>query len=112
MKELITHHVSGTHVYPRVIEDALLTHPSVREAAACALPDEQADGDRIYAAVTLDGHAVGEETLRAHVRSALGQDHLVPDCLEVLSELPLTRVGKIGKRALLAEYSRRRASVR
>ncbi|MFG3214723.1 class I adenylate-forming enzyme family protein [Streptomyces tendae] len=104
VKELITHHATGTHVYPRIIEEALLTCPRVRAAAVCAVPDPQVDGDRIHAAVTAADGPLDEQHLRAHVRSKLGQDHLVPDRVHVLDCLPLTPVGKVDKQALARQF--------
>ncbi|WP_016908565.1 class I adenylate-forming enzyme family protein [Streptomyces xiaopingdaonensis] len=105
-KELLIHHATGTHVYPRLIEEALLGHPAVREAAVWAVPDERHGGDHVHAAVTLTEDAPGAHALRAHVATVLHQDHMVPEHVEVRTDMPLTRAGKIDKSALAGRRER------
>jgi fatty-acyl-CoA synthase len=102
MKEVILHHSAGTHVYPRIIEDALVGHPSVRSAAVLGLPTNGSDsGERVHAViVTHDGHTADTTALRAHVRTTLGQDHMVPEAIDIVDELPLTPMGKVDKKTL------------
>ncbi|MFI1676335.1 hypothetical protein [Streptomyces sp. NPDC020607] len=45
----IIHHARGTHIYPRVIEEALLQHPLVREAAVFGVADTDTGSDRVHA---------------------------------------------------------------
>ncbi|MFI7388085.1 class I adenylate-forming enzyme family protein [Streptomyces sp. NPDC049813] len=106
-KDLITHHATGTHVYPQVIEAALHQHAAVREAAVFGVPHPHVDGECVHAAVTLASAAVDEQALRAHVHAALGQDHLVPDVIDIVTDLPLTPVGKIDKQALRERHGHR-----
>jgi acyl-CoA synthetase (AMP-forming)/AMP-acid ligase II len=59
----------GEKVFPEEVEEALKTHPAVRDAAVVGLPDPRF-GERIVAVVEV-GEAALEETLRDHVRGRL-----------------------------------------
>ncbi|MCX5557465.1 acyl-CoA synthetase [Streptomyces sp. NBC_00038] len=83
------------------IENALLEHPAVREAAVTGEPDEDL-GERIVAWVVPDGTpdpALGSE-LSDHVARRLAP-HKRPRVVHFLESLPRNDMGKILKRALL-----------
>jgi acyl-CoA synthetase (AMP-forming)/AMP-acid ligase II len=81
----------GFNVYPREVEDALLAHPAVVEAAVVGLPDEKW-GERVSAAVVLRSPATAEE-LDAHCQQLLG-GFKRPRSIEIWSDLPTSPVGK------------------
>jgi long-chain acyl-CoA synthetase len=93
---------SGYQVWPREIEEVLTTHPAVMEAGVAGVPD-QAKGEVAYAWVVLkkDQSATAEE-LRMYCRERLAP-YKVPAQVEFRSELPKTMVGKVLRRALVAE---------
>jgi acyl-CoA synthetase (AMP-forming)/AMP-acid ligase II len=90
----------GENIYPREIEDVLLEHHSVREAAVIGRPDE-VRGEEVHAVVALVG---GEdvEALEAHCRERLAP-FKVPATWELVEELPKTSTGKIDKKPLRKE---------
>jgi fatty-acyl-CoA synthase len=91
----------GFNVFPREVEDALTAHPDVASAAVYGVPDEKW-GEAVTAAVVLKpGATVDEAELIARVRELKGPVQ-APKEVRVLSELPLTAVGKIDKKALRA----------
>jgi long-chain acyl-CoA synthetase len=70
IKELIIK--GGENIAPREIDEALLTHPAVSEAAAVGIPDAQY-GQEILACIVLrEGSACSEAELREHCRRELG----------------------------------------
>ena len=81
------------------LENLLMSHPAVREAAVIATPDERF-GERPLAAVVLDSPTTAEE-LREHLRPHVASFWL-PDHFAFLDDLPKTSVGKFDKRALRA----------
>ncbi|MEU3275242.1 AMP-binding protein [Saccharomonospora sp. NPDC006951] len=91
----------GTKVYSTVVEDAIVAHPLVRQAAVLGIRTGEDGGDMLHAVVAADP-ALTAERLREHVRARLGHDHFVPATVEFLGELPLTEVGKVDKSALRA----------
>jgi acyl-CoA synthetase (AMP-forming)/AMP-acid ligase II len=92
LKELIIK--GGENIAPREIDEALLQHPAVLEAAAVGVPDRDY-GQEILACVVLkeDAH-VTEEELRAHCLALLGR-YKAPRAYRFLPELPKGPSGKV-----------------
>jgi crotonobetaine/carnitine-CoA ligase len=89
----------GENVAAAEIEDALVAHPAVREAAAIGVPAELGEDD-IVAFVALEpGASVDEATLRAFVRERLA-DFKVPSRIELRDALPRTATERIAKHLL------------
>jgi acetyl-CoA synthetase len=97
--------VSGYRLGTAEIESALVSHPSVAEAAAIGLPHE-IKGNAIKAYVILrTGYEKSEkliEELRLHVGHEVGPI-AKPEQIEVVDSLPKTRSGKIMRRVLKAK---------
>jgi long-chain acyl-CoA synthetase len=94
--------VRGEDWFPRDLEEALMRHEAVFQAALIGVPDAEL-GQRPVAFVTLlpDGH-VDAETLRTTAAVAVPFDVSVL-VVEVVPELPITPTGKISKAQLLAQ---------
>jgi acetyl-CoA synthetase len=94
--------VSGHRLGTAEIESALVSHPSVAEAAVVGRPDE-AKGQALVAFVTLrPTHTPGREligTLSEHVAHEIGK-FARPDQIRFTDALPKTRSGKIMRRLL------------
>jgi acyl-CoA synthetase (AMP-forming)/AMP-acid ligase II len=92
----------GENVYPAEVEDCLVRHPDVVEAAAVGVTDEQF-GQRLRAFVVVrDRDAVSDDDLRDHVKRHLAR-YKVPRDIRFLDELPRNATGKILKRELDAD---------
>jgi acetyl-CoA synthetase len=94
--------VSGHRLSTTEIESALVSHPSVAEAAVVGAADETT-GQAVVAFVILRGSAVDDPdivtTLRNHVGHEIGPI-AKPKTILVVPELPKTRSGKIMRRLL------------
>ncbi len=94
--------VAGHRLGTSEIESALVSHPSVAEAAVVGRPHE-IKGQGIVAFVTLKGSAKASaglrEKLRQHVSQAIGAI-AKPDDVNFAEALPKTRSGKIMRRLL------------
>jgi amino acid adenylation domain-containing protein len=78
------------------IEAALVSHPSVKEAAAVAIPDEEI-GNRIKAFVALNnGDAISAIQLQQHCASRIPK-YMIPEMIEFREMLPKTSTGKIDR---------------
>jgi fatty-acyl-CoA synthase len=93
----------GYNVYPKVVEDALDEHPAVLQSAVFGVPHEKW-GEAVTATVVLrPGQSATEAELQAWVRESKGSV-MAPKSIEFRTELPLTPVGKIDKKALRDPY--------
>ena len=98
--------VGGINVYPREVEEVLLTHPAVADAAVIGVPDERR-GELPYAFVVLAPDASAtEEELLDHCRTNLAR-YKVPTKVEFRDELPKTMIGKVLRKDLRAEVEAR-----
>jgi fatty-acyl-CoA synthase len=89
----------GENISTIEVEQALMSHPSVLEAAVIGVPDEKW-GERPKAFVVLkDSHHVAQSELIAHVRVKIAH-YKAPRNVDFLVELPKTSTGKIRKFAL------------
>ncbi|HWI71359.1 MAG TPA: AMP-binding protein [Baekduia sp.] len=96
-KDLIV--ASGYKVWPREVEDALLEHPAVREAAVVGAPDEYR-GETVQAYVSLrPGHTATDSELMAFCKERMAA-YKYPREVFFLDELPKTPTGKILRREL------------
>jgi acetyl-CoA synthetase len=93
--------VAGHRLSTIEIESALVSHPTVAEAAAVGRPHE-VKGEAVSVFVTLRGGEPNDELkaeLRQHVRHQIGAI-AVPDDIHFTAALPKTRSGKIMRRLL------------
>ena len=98
IKELIIK--GGENIAPREIDEALLEHDAVLEAAAFAR-DCKDYGQRVEACVRLkDGKTISEDELRAFCTSRIGA-YKTPDHIYFLEDLPKGPSGKVQRMKLL-----------
>jgi long-chain acyl-CoA synthetase len=89
----------GYNVYPREVEEVLMTHPDVSLAAVIGVPHDSL-GEEVKAFVILnDGADVTGEDLVAWSKEQMA-GHKYPRTVEVVDQLPMTATGKILKREL------------
>jgi long-chain acyl-CoA synthetase len=91
--------VMGEYWYPRDMEEALMRHPGIREAALIGLPDD-AVGQRPVACVTLQGGEIDADEVVRFAERELGRE-LGSMSIRVVDEMPMTPTGKISKAQLL-----------
>ena len=89
----------GVNIYPREIEDVLMHHPGIQEAAVVGVPDpEWGESLRAYVVVR-QGHALTEAEVIEYCRRDLA-DFKRPRKVVFLTELPRNLTGKVLKREL------------
>lgn len=90
---------AGYKVWPREVEDVLLEHPAVREAAVVGIPDDYR-GETVKAFVSLrPGAQCSPDELIAFCKQRMAA-YKYPRSVEVLEELPKTPTGKLLRRVL------------
>lgn len=95
-KDLIL--VSGFNVYPNEVEDVVVAHPGVLEAAVVGVPDEQS-GEAVRLFVVRKDPSLTEDQLIEYCRGSL-TGYKIPRDVIFRDELPKTNVGKVLRRAL------------
>ena len=89
----------GVNIYPREVEEVLLRHVSVAEAAVVGLPDPQW-GERLAAVIVLSARAtLQDDDIVTHCREYLG-GYKVPRIVRFVDELPRNPAGKVMKRTI------------
>ncbi len=89
----------GYNVYPREVEEVLMTHPDVSLAAVIGVPHDS-HGEEIKAVVILnDGAGISEQELLDWGKEQMA-GYKYPRQVEFVESLPMTATGKILKREL------------
>jgi acyl-coenzyme A synthetase/AMP-(fatty) acid ligase len=96
----------GENLSPGEIEDVLLAHPAVREAAVVGLPDPEW-GEQVVAAVVIAaGETADAAALQQWVRDRLRSSR-TPTRVDFVAELPYTESGKLLRRKLREQLGTR-----
>lgn len=96
-KEMIIR--NGMNVYPREVEEILMSHPEISLVAVIGVPHEEHGQEVKAVAVRNPGAQVRESTLIAWAREQMGA-HKYPRIVEFRDALPLNATGKIQKKEL------------
>ncbi|WBQ07890.1 (2,3-dihydroxybenzoyl)adenylate synthase [Kribbella sp. CA-293567] len=97
---------AGDKVPAEDVEEQLVAHPGVRDAAVIGVEDATL-GERTYAFVVLRDESIELPALKAFLRDRGLATYKIPDKLVPVAELPRTPVGKADKVALRALAARR-----
>ncbi|MHA3791194.1 AMP-binding protein [Sphingomonas sp. YL-JM2C] len=89
----------GTNIYPREVEEALLAHPDVAEAAVIGEPDEEWGENVVAYVVAVPGRSIDLTSLDAHCLDRIARFKR-PKKYRILPELPKSSYGKVLKREL------------
>jgi long-chain acyl-CoA synthetase len=92
----------GYNVYPRMVEEAIYSHPAVLECVVAGVPDAYR-GETVKAYVRLaEGETLTAEALSEFLRDKLSPIER-PRLIEFRTDLPRTMIGKLSRKALLEE---------
>lgn len=101
-KDLINR--GGEKISAEEIENLMLAHPAVAQAAAIAVPDERL-GERVCAVLVLrPDQALDLPGLTGFLSGKDIAAYKLPERLEIVADLPLTNIGKIDKKALRDQF--------
>ena len=92
--------VGGFNAYPAEIENALLRHPAVQQAAVIGIPDQRL-GEVGMAFVVVSGGVSGDDII-GWSRNEMA-NYKVPRVVEIVDALPLNATGKVMKETLRAQ---------
>ena len=94
----------GLRVYAREVEEALKTHPDIKEVGVIGVKDIKV-GENIKALVVLESDARGklsESDIVAYCKDKLAH-YKIPRIVEFVGEIPKTDIGKVSRRELREE---------
>ena len=98
---------SGFNVYPRVLEEAIYQHPDVHEVAVIGVPDTyRGQSPKAFVALKPGAKPFSLEQLQGFLKDKLGKHEMV-QLLEIREALPKTAVGKLSKKDLIEQESRK-----
>jgi acyl-CoA synthetase (AMP-forming)/AMP-acid ligase II len=100
--------VGGFNAYPAEIENALLRHPDVQQAAVIGIPDERLGEVGMAFVVRRPGSTIAADAISAWSREQMA-NYKVPRLVEFLDELPLNATGKLAKDELRKRAAGRRS---
>ncbi len=103
-----TDHINraGEKISAEEVEDHLLAHPAVFDAAVVSVPDDYL-GERICAFIIPNGAAPRGVELKAWMRKRDIADFKVPDQIVFVDDFAVTAVGKVSRRELRAALRQR-----
>jgi fatty-acyl-CoA synthase len=85
------------------MENLLMAHPAVAEAAVIAVPDEKWDERPLAVVVLKQGKEASPDDLRNHLSGTFAKWQL-PERVEYIDEIPRTATGKFKKTALREQF--------
>lgn len=94
----------GEWISTVALENALMGHPAVLEAAVIAVPDERWSERPLAVVVFREGQTADDDELRAFLAPQFAKWWL-PERFEVVDEIPKTAVGKFRKTALRERFA-------
>ncbi len=94
--------VSGFNVYPNEVEEVIMSHPKVLEAAVIGVENEDHTGEAVKAVIVRKDPELTFDEIIAFCRKQL-TPYKVPHYIDFRDELPKTPVGKILRRVLREE---------
>ena len=106
----------GENISSHEIEVELLSHSSVREAAAIPVPSEFSEDEVLVVLAPAAGTSIEPEDIIRHLQPRVAH-HMIPRYIRILDELPKTPTAKVEKHVLRAEgvtddtWDRQRAAI-
>jgi len=89
----------GFNIYPREVEDVIMSHPGVAEAAVIGVPHEMW-GEAVKAMVVLkEGVNLSEAQIIEHCKNDLAS-YKKPTSVDFITEIPKNLYGKVNRRTL------------
>lgn len=98
----------GSNIYPREIEEKLLTHSKIREVAVVGMPDRQWGEIGVVAVVTVGCEKLDEQELTDWMKARIS-GYKVPRRIHFFNELPKSSYGKITKKLVSSAIKEREA---
>nr|MDP9461738.1 AMP-binding protein [Actinomycetota bacterium] len=86
------------------LENAIMSHPAVKEAAVVGIPHPKWDERPLAAVVLKEGETATAEEILEHIKPLVAK-WWMPDAVEFIDEVPKTSVGKFSKKDLRTKFA-------
>jgi fatty-acyl-CoA synthase len=86
------------------LENAIMSHPAVKEAAVVGIPHPKWDERPLACVVLNEGQTATEQDILKHLEGQVAK-WWMPDAVEFIDEVPKTSVGKFSKKDLRAKFA-------
>ena len=86
------------------LENAIMSHPAVTEAAVIAIPDAKWTERPLAVVVVREGQSVSAEAISRHLETKVAK-WWIPELFEFVEEIPKTATGKFQKTALRKQFA-------
>jgi non-ribosomal peptide synthetase component E (peptide arylation enzyme) len=96
----------GENVSAKEVEDALFTHPAIRDVSVVGLPDE-ARGELVCAVIVSDDASVDVAKVAEFLTQCGLMRQKIPERVELVDSLPRRGFGKVDKKELRRRYTER-----
>ena len=94
----------GENIYPKEIEEFILTHPKVQDCQVIGVPDKRWGEEAMACVILREGQVIEEQEMRDYIKSHMAR-HKVPRYIKFVAEFPMNAAGKVLK------YKMREAAV-
>jgi len=89
----------GENIYPREVEEFLLTHPGIADVQGVGIPDDKYGEELCVWIIVRPGEALTEADVRAHCQGCIAH-YKIPRHIRFVDEFPMTVTGKVQKFAM------------
>jgi len=89
----------GENIYPREVEEFLLTHPGIADVQGVGIPDEKYGEELCVWIIVRPGATLTEADVRAHCQGRIAH-YKIPRHIRFVDEFPMTVTGKVQKFAM------------
>ena len=86
----------GENIYPKEIEEFILTHPKVQDVQVIGVPDERYGEEAMACVILNEGESATEPEMREYITASLAR-HKVPKYIAFVDSFPMNAAGKILK---------------
>jgi len=100
----------GVNVYPRDIEEIVVQHPAVREAAVFGIPDDKWGESPLASVILHEGESVASGELKTWINERVGAKFQRVSEVVIMNEFPRNVAGKTLKREMREKYWAGRAT--
>jgi acyl-CoA synthetase (AMP-forming)/AMP-acid ligase II len=94
----------GVNVYPRDIEEVMVKHPAIREAAVFGIPDDKWGETPVAAVILREGATATAQELQEWVNERVPARYLKVSAVKIVDFFPRSVAGKTLKRVMRDEY--------